>query len=233
MVQAAFSNGAAEALLAGEMLNDSWAEVARAPRDSLKTMNVAISRETGTHATEIAHQVGARLAWDVYDHELLERMATQMDVRVNLLENIDERCVNWLQEVTTVLANVPQVRESQYVRQLVETTIALGQTGNAVFVGRGAAWILPPESTVRVALMAPLEYRIVNVMHEREISHKDAAAFVAETDRHHARFAKAHFCREGIDPHAFDLVLNTSRLSLNDCVELIVQGIHDRARKLL
>lgn len=232
MIHAIVNDRATEALLAGEVLKRKRELQAFTPHAALDGMSIAISRETGTHDTEIAHRLGERLGWQVYDHELLERMASDMHVRVGLLENVDERCVNWLQEATTMLSNVPNVRESQYVRQLVETTLTLGMEGRAVFVGRGAALILLPESTLRVALMAPLEHRIVTVMNERQLTHTQAGRYVAENDRRRAQFAKAHFCKEGIDPHLFDVVLNTARLSVDDCVELVVQALHDRAKRL-
>ena len=52
---------------------------------------ITLSREAGTLATSVAQEVGRRLGWQVYDHELLERIAQEMHVRTALLDSVDER----------------------------------------------------------------------------------------------------------------------------------------------
>ena len=234
MMRAILSDRAAEALLAGEFQHSTHTPSA-APlhrRVPLDLMNVAISRETGTHEHEIASLVARQLGWQLYDHELVERIAARMHVSVTQLDPLDEHCAHWLQETVAMMSTVPIVRESQFVRNLVETTLELGNTGHCVFIGRGAAWILPPESTLRVALMAPLDHRIHVVMREMHVKAHEAAAIIEERDRQHARFAKAHFCTNDVDLHTFDLVLNTARLSMHDCAELICTAVRDRASSL-
>ena len=114
----------------------------------------------------MAHELGRRLDWSVYDHELLERMAREMNVRVGLLESVDERHINWLQESVEVFSAASIVAESNYVRHLAETLFALSAHGHAIIVGRGAAMILPASSTLRVRLIAPLEQRIAAIGRE-------------------------------------------------------------------
>lgn len=233
MMRAILHDRAAEALLAGEVQHRSHRpQKSPSTITPLDLMNVAISRETGTHEHEIGALVAERLHWDLFDHELVERIAERMHVSVSQLDPLDEHCTHWLQETVSLMSSIPIVRESQFVRNLVETTLELGSRGHGIFIGRGAAWTLPPESTLRVALMAPLEYRIHVIMRESHINAHDAAVLVEERDRQRLRFAKAHFCNNEVDLHAFDLVLNTSRLTPSDCADLIVAGVRDRANCL-
>ena len=46
-----------------------------------RPFTVAVSRESGARGTSTAREVGARLGWTVYDHELLERIAQEMKLR--------------------------------------------------------------------------------------------------------------------------------------------------------
>jgi cytidylate kinase len=228
MMQERFQDGAPSALFSPVEHNAGKADVA-VPL-ALDRMNIAISRETGTHDHEIAVAVARRLQWQVFDHELVERIAHRMHVPLSLVEHHDERRTHWLQESVLMMSGAPAVRESQYVRNLVETTLELGNEGHCVFIGRGAAWILPPENTLRVALMAPLGNRIHVVMQQLGLSAPEAAQAVEESDRQRAHFSMAHFCRGDIDPHAFDLMLNTARLTVEQCAELIVTAVRDRAQ---
>src|SRR5438874_1515612 len=59
---------------------------------------IALSREAGLPSGDVAHEVGRRLSWPVYDHELLERIAEEMHLRPSLLREFDERPATWLVE---------------------------------------------------------------------------------------------------------------------------------------
>src|SRR5439155_13551970 len=66
-------------------------------------LSVALMREAGTPGTSVAREVGAGLGWQVYDHELLERIAAENGLRLNLLESVDERHKSWLTECVEAL----------------------------------------------------------------------------------------------------------------------------------
>ncbi len=59
---------------------------------------IALSREAGTRAGDIAREIGARLAWPVFDRELIERVADDLGLRSSLLEAVDEKQISWIQE---------------------------------------------------------------------------------------------------------------------------------------
>ncbi|MGE0607370.1 MAG: AAA family ATPase [Pirellulales bacterium] len=187
---------------------------------------VAISREVGALGTTVAREVGSRLGWPVYDHEILEQIAQRMRVPVSLLEQVDERHVSWLEECLDAFTAVPLVRESTYVRQLVELLGALGKQGQAVIVGRGAAHYLPCQTTLRVRLVAPLEDRIATMQREMQLSPDSAARFVHEADRQRRRFIYDHFLKDCEDHQHYDLLLNTSRCSVQSCATVIVDALH-------
>jgi cytidylate kinase len=204
-----------------------------APHHEYGPLNIAVSRETGSRGAAIARAVGARLDWKVYDHELLEVMARDLHVRVKLLENVDERHVGWLQEAVEAFCKVGSVREETYVRRLVETMLSLAGSGRCVMVGRGAAFVLPAASTLRVRLMAPLEDRIATVAHEQNLSRHDAARHIANTDRDRLQFVRQHFLHDPSDSGHYDLVLNTARFPIEECAELIVDAAHTKEHSLV
>jgi cytidylate kinase len=188
-------------------------------------LTIALTREAGTPGTSVAEEVGRRLGWAVYDHELLRRIAEEMGLRVSLLESIEGRRPNWLTEAFQMATEVPAVSENRYARHLVETVLSLGVHGQCVIVGRGAAQILPVETTLRVRLVAPREDRILAAGRRLGLSADEAARWVAETDRERARFIREHFLRDPGDAHQYDLLLNTSRWSVAECAELIEQAL--------
>jgi cytidylate kinase len=190
---------------------------------------IAISREAGTPATSVANEVGRRLGWLVYDQELLERIAQEMGLRTRLLESVDERHVGWIREtmreMMNAVAGAPSVSEDRYATRLIETILSLGMHGECVIVGRGASFILPSTSTLRVKLVAPLATRVKAVSEAARLGEREALAHIQETDRERDRFIRGHFHGDASDPHNYDLVLNSAHLSVADCSDIIIAAL--------
>jgi cytidylate kinase len=204
-----------------------WQERRRSASGSetAPALTVALEREAGTPGTSVAQALGTRLGWPVYDHELLELLAREMGLRVALLESIDEKHHTWLDEAFRAFASVPEVTENTYVRQLMETQVSLSAHGHCIIVGRGAAQILRPETTLRVRLVGLLEDRIAGASARRGVSWKEAARWVESTDRERVLFVQTHFLRDPTDPRHYDLTLNCSRWSVSECADLIVDAL--------
>jgi cytidylate kinase len=186
---------------------------------------VALSREAGVDGAAVARDVGTRLGWPVYDNELLQRIAQDMGVRTSLLESVDERRVSWLEEAFGSFMEVPRISESTYVQHLVKTILALGAHGDCVIVGRGAPHILPPESALRVRLVAPLKDRISAVSRGQQISPEEAIRRLETIDRERNAFVQEHFFKDPADLRNYDLILNFGRFGIPGCAELIVDGV--------
>ena len=203
--------------------NAHWQTQRRKPE---RALSIAISREAGARGSSVAREVGRRLGWTVYDHELLESIAREMKVRASLLESVDEKHKSWLEERVEAFSAIPYVSENAYVLHLIETVLSLGTHGECVIVGRGAAHILPAATTLRVRLIAALDDRAQAMSREWNLSHEEALRRVETTDRERIRFVKDHFHKDAADPGCYDLVLNASRFSVAQCAELVVAALH-------
>jgi len=190
-------------------------------------ITIALTREAGTPGTSVAEEVGRRLGWTVYDHTLVERIASEMGLRDTLLESVDEKRKSWLLDVVEAFAAEKSVNQAAFVRQLVETVLSLGAHGQCVIVGRGAAHILPPTGTLRVRLVAPREDRIAATERRLNVNKDQATKWVDDTDRARSAFVKDHFIKDTTDPHLYDLILNTARWSVAECADLIVQAVKE------
>lgn len=195
-------------------------------QSKVHTATLAITREAGTPGTSVAREVGARLDWPVYDHELVDLIAKETGLRSSLLDSVDEHHRPWLLECFETLGSARRLSESGYAVHVFETVVALGLQGHCVIVGRGAAHILPSFSTLRVRLVSPLEDRVTNAARQQNLSREEAARWVEETDRERTEFVKAHFFLDPEDPRHYDLVLNSSRWSEPECADLIVRALH-------
>jgi len=195
--------------------------------------SIAISREAGSGGITVAQEVGRRLNWPVYDQELLGKLAEELKVDVSLVEQIDERPGSWLVETLKAFAAVANVTEVTYFRRLVRMLRALGARGECVIVGRGSTYVLDPERTLRVRVVASREDRIKFMCKERGMSPAAAAGFVDTKDRERAKFIKDHFHKDLADPLNYDLVLNRTRFTLDESAELVIEALQRmQARKV-
>ena len=195
------------------------------PVGSPHPFTIAVSREAGANGSQVACALGERLGWVVYDRELVQHIAADMGVRTSLLESVDEKHRSWLLECLESFASAPTVSESAYARHLLETLVSLSAHGNCVIVGRGAAQVLPTAVTVRVRLVGPVEDRVKAVCQRFGIPHEEAKRWVERTDSERVRFVKDHFQKDPTDPRGYDLVLNSSRFTVPECADLIIQAL--------
>jgi cytidylate kinase len=186
---------------------------------------IALSRETGAGGTSVAREVGRRLNWPVYDHELLEQIARELHVGVSQLRAVDEQPGNWVSEWAEAFAAVPTVAEPAYFRRLLQLLLSLGARGECVIVGRGAPHLLPAATTLRVRLVAAREDRVAAMSRLLGLSGPEAARRVETTDRERAQFVKNHFRKDPADPQSYDLILNASRFSVAECADLITEAL--------
>jgi cytidylate kinase len=117
-----------------------------------------------------------------------------------------------------VLANDPQFER---VSRLI---LALAARGEAIFVGRGAGFILPRESTLHVRLTAPLTDRVAYMSQSLRLTHDEAARQVESRESKRSEFLARciHLPSDGI---IYDMVLNSSALGGNLCADLILMAL--------
>jgi cytidylate kinase len=192
---------------------------------------IALSRQVGARGNSVAKEVGARLGWPVYDRELLEQIAREMDVRVQLVQSVDEKRVGTIQELIESFMALPRANQDVYFRHLLDTIFSLGSHGECIIVGRGAAQILPPATTLRVRLVANLDDRIAVMMKRLNLTRLEAARLEA-MDLERNRFVQEHFHKDLTDPLGYDLVLNSSRFSDRECTDLIILALRQLQQRL-
>ena len=194
-------------------------------RKAAPALTIAISREAGTRAVEVARELSANLQWPVLDRELVERVAEDLGLRAQLLEAVDEKGRSWIEETLQGFGGGPAVSGAAYAKHVASTVLALGAQGECILVGRASAQILPAATTLRVRLMAPVKDREAVIAQRFGISGEQARQRVQEIDRERAEFVEGYFHKQVVDPHNYDLILNVARFGVHGSAELIVQAL--------
>ncbi|TWU47009.1 cytidylate kinase-like family protein [Rubripirellula reticaptiva] len=193
---------------------------------------LAVSRETGACGSEVAEKVAKRLQWDLLDHQIVEYMEQHYGTPRCLIQRVDERHENWLSSIVTARIGGLGFSESTFTHRVTKLLLLAASHGNVVIVGRGASFVLPRDRGLSVRIVAPMDFRVEQIMLQRGVSEKDARRFVVDTDHDREVYIKDHFHQKATDPHLYDLILNVGDISLDDAADTIVESIGQFIRKV-
>jgi cytidylate kinase len=205
-------------------------ELTRAEKkvDEQRISVFTISREPGSRGGIIAKELADNLNLDLFHQEILHEMAKSAKVSTMLLETLDEKAFSLLQDWTATLIHRNHLWPYQYLRHLMNVIGTIGKHGNAVLVGRGANFILDPESIFRIRIVAPFELRVKNVAREFGASMDEAKRRVIKTESDRKAFIRKYFHSDIASPINYDLTLNTETISTESALEAISSVLYRR-----
>jgi cytidylate kinase len=193
---------------------------------------VTISREAGAQGTVIAQRVSEILGWENYDRNLLDQVAQRHKESRLMLDLVDETESNWVFDVLGTWMDHCIITHEKYVTQMNHMIQILARRGPAVFVGRGAQFLLPRARIVSVRVVAPEAYRVEQVRQRLGIERRDAIHWVRRTDRGRSEFVQRFFHRDVADPHLYDIVFNVERFGPAEIARQIVDVVHRGVRQM-
>lgn len=205
---------------------------------------VTISREYGSGGGEISARLARRLGWRLIDHEIVVRVARELQVSESEVAAQDEsgsspltRILTSMQAIQSALSVAPpdlMIASAQaYQEALRKVVRAAVDAGNVVIVGRGSQVLLAGRhDTLHARVIAPLDLRVAYVMRREQLDKTAARNRVQLKDRDRIRYLQDTYRHHPADAHLYDLVINTGVLDLESAVDLISLALERKARKL-
>lgn len=182
---------------------------------------ITISREPGSGGSEIARRLSRDLSMDVIGGQIIQHVAESARMSRKVIESLDEKEVTLRDTLLNTLFRDRHLWPDEYLQHLTKVIVTIGRFGNAIIVGRGANFILPPEGIFRVRVVAPQEFRIKHVMEDRNCERTQAEQYVVKKENDHRAFIRKYFNADDTDPRLYDIIVNTSRLAITDAVAAI------------
>lgn len=188
---------------------------------------ITFSREPGSGGRIIAETLAKELSFDIFHQELIHQIAESAHVHHQLLETVDEKGMNALEESISALVNnfflvnENRVWPDTYLKHLMKLVGIIGRHGGAVLVGRGSNFILPPERRLRVRVIASRQVRIENVAQEYKVSQEEAKRRIIRTESERKAFIRKYFDADIDDPSNYDIMINTDILTVDAAVSAI------------
>jgi cytidylate kinase len=186
---------------------------------------ITISREYGSGGVMIAEKLAKKMGYDLFHQEVIQEMAKSAQISKRFIQTLDEKGLSVLEESIASLINERHLWPDQYLRHLMRIVGTIGRHGRAVIVGRGANYIIPVEKILRICVICQLPVRIKNIAKRFNISEVEARKKVLNTDANRRAFTRKYFYTDASDPHNYDVVINTGRISYDTAVESIIDGL--------
>ena len=182
---------------------------------------VAITREPGCGEESIAERLCSELGMHLYDWELVEQIAKDEQVSTLLVSSLEKNPPTGFADFLADLAPEYGLTSDKYISSLKKILLAIAVAGNAVSVGRGSNFFLPPDKKIGLCLVAPLDARIKNVMNEFGLTEKEARKHISQLEEEHRKLVRKYLQADIRDPNYYHLVINTALVKPDTIVQLV------------
>ncbi|HNS53971.1 MAG TPA: cytidylate kinase-like family protein [Syntrophales bacterium] len=188
---------------------------------------IAISRLPGSGGWFLAQRVAKDLKMDYWDRQIIDEVAKSAKVSKRLIKSLDEQDRSMLDDWIESLGE-RHVWPYEFMEHLTKVIGAIGAHGNAVIVGRGASFILPPEACLRVFVIAPLDVRVNNVSTFFKVSKEEAKQRILSVEAERIAFARKYFNLDPLEPSHYDLIINTQYFNLDEASRIIIAAYESK-----
>jgi cytidylate kinase len=186
---------------------------------------ITVARLHGARGTDLARRVAEELGFDVFDQEIIHRIAESTHRSERVVSALDERNRELLTDWLAAFASPSYMSTAEYRSQLARVVGLVAHKGGAVIVGRGAHLILGRERALRVLAVAPLEARVRTVMDKERLGERAARSRIEEVEAGRRAFLAQQFHAAFADPADFDLVVNTAALGVEGACAVVCHAL--------
>ncbi len=177
---------------------------------------VAITREMGSLGKDVAAGLSDALKVPLVYHEVTDHLADRMRVRKSHVIRLLEGKANLFERLTADKTSLSIFTADEIVNMAM-------QESGGVIRGWGATHLLREvPHAVCVRICAPFEVRKKRMLERTGSSDADKVAEeIQQNDEAHTAIMRRNFGVQWTDSENYDLVLNTERVSVKECVERV------------
>ena len=184
---------------------------------------ITISRQMCSLGDEIAAELSARLNC---------RLITRDTIFTQYFNSVaDPYDLRMLQESPKYYLR--QHTDGETFKEYLENRLKeIADDQTAVIVGMGSQFIFDGDlKALHIRTIASLGTRIRRIKDQYHVSDEEAERILAKADKKHKRYVSTLYAIDIAEPGYYDLILNTDRLDVPECVQAIYTALHERKNR--
>jgi cytidylate kinase len=179
---------------------------------------ITISRGSYSHGKAVAERVARELGYECIARDILLQASKEYNVPEIMLYQA-------IQGTPSILERILKSR-SKYVHYIQAALLKQCRNDNVVYQGFAGHFFLKDiPHVLKVRIIAEMEQRIQLVMDRDGVSRKEAVRFIHKLDDQRRKWGLQLYGIDTADPGLYDLVINISRISVEDAAHLIVHTV--------
>lgn len=193
-----------------------------------------IGREFGSNGKLVGSKLAEKLNIPFYDKELLQKAAKESGFCEEIFENHDEKpTTSFLYSLVMDTYSGGSYSSAPFLDMPINQKVFLAQfdaikkigetNDSCVIVGRCADYALAErENCINIFIRADLEDRVKTISQRLNITEKKAKDMILKKDKQRSSYYNYYTSKKWADSRNYDLCLSTSKISVDDCVDLIL-----------
>jgi cytidylate kinase len=178
---------------------------------------ITISELFGTNGDQIAKEVAKSLNYAYYGEDELLKAADQMGFLADV-QKLDEKGPALFERF---FSEKPKVS----LDRLQSVIFEVAKKGDAIFFGKGSQLLLNSFGcALHVLVTGSAEKRIERIMHQKGVGREIAEKMIEGSDHDRKGFFRFAFKEDWLNPHLYDLILNTDKLSVESAAKMVVDA---------
>ncbi|MEZ4551265.1 MAG: cytidylate kinase-like family protein [Desulfobacterales bacterium] len=194
---------------------------------------ITISRQFGAGGRTLGKMIAEKLDYRFLDDQIIQEIAQHARVTRNTVISMERSAGGPISRLISSLLSrnymerltgkdIGYMDENVYVETLYDVMQKLAAEDNVILTGRGGQYILENfANTFHVLLVADPDDRIDFMKRHYNLSDARAASAVNSGEKRRANLYRKFGKTDYNDPNHYHLVLNMSRISLENGVELV------------
>ena len=199
---------------------------------------ITISRQYGAGGKTLGKMIAAELGYEFADSEIIAKVAEMANVSTHWVQTVENEAGGKLSRFVSRMVSKPLVDkilkgergyidETIYLDYLVLIIAQIADEGDVVILGRGSQYILNDHpDAFHILMIDDFENRVRFMKERYELSESRAAKVVRGEDKRRKALYQKLGKTDYDNPFLYHLVLNMSKLSLEEAKQMVCHRIN-------
>lgn len=196
---------------------------------------ITIARGFGSGGKQVGLALSKKLGIPCYESQILQMASNYSGISKDLFFQVDEKLKGYhlIKRLMKTPNNddIAQPTERSFISDVnlynIQAKIIkeIGKNQSCIIIGKCANHLLRSyENTVSVYIEAPRAFCVKRVMERLGVTEEEAHKTIYQTDKYRSDYYKYYTGGENwTNPVLYDMTLNSERMGLDKCSELIVE----------